>query len=162
MHDSIYRSMIWNSLQAQGPAIIRSISKDDDELQKIFGAGYQNLMDRVAGPSRSSKMDVSKTSSKTTSANASGPSRRPAVPPAPTIATATTSTAGRREALLTHAVNHKHKPSTSTTQPSTSAGQANKRPAPSGASPATQTAKKQKKAYTLSEDIINLCSDSDA
>ena len=161
MRDSIYRPMLWSSLKAQGPAIIRSISEDSNELQKIFGADYQNLMGCMTG---NSKADAGKTASKTTSANASAPSRPPVVPPARTAATAATSTSGRREVLLTPAVNRTHNQSTSATQPSTSTGQANKCPAPSGASSATQTVKKQKKAIsiTLSEDIIDRCSDSGA
>ena len=139
MRDSIYRPMVWNSFQAQGAAIIRSISKDNNELQKIFGAGYQILMGRMAGPSRSSKTDVSKTASKTTSASASAPSR---VPPAPATATAAASNAGHRETLLTSTINRTHNQSTSTTQLSTSADQINKRPAPPDTSSVTQTAKK--------------------
>ena len=158
MRDSIHRPMLWSSLQAQGSAIIRSISEDSNKLQKIFGADYQNLMGRMTG---SSKTDASKTASKTKSANAGAPSRPLVVPPA-TTATAATSTSGRREALMTSAVKRTHNQSSSATQPSTSTGQANKRPAPFGESSATQTAKKQKKAYTLSEDIVDLCSDSGA
>jgi hypothetical protein len=126
MSDSVYRPMVWSTLQAQGVAIIKSISEDRNELQKVFGENYQGLTDHIDG--RRSKTGASKTASKPTmsaTASTNALSHPPVIPPT-----------------------------------STTSGQANKRPAPSDASSATQTANKPKRAkLAFSEDIIDLSSE---
>ncbi|TRM69458.1 hypothetical protein BD626DRAFT_624815 [Schizophyllum amplum] len=47
--DVLYQPLRWMTAQAQGQAILRSVSMDQNELQRILGDSYQELMNTLDG-----------------------------------------------------------------------------------------------------------------
>ncbi|KAL1741386.1 hypothetical protein HDZ31DRAFT_45534 [Schizophyllum fasciatum] len=47
--DAVYEPLRWRAARARGEAILRSVSQNRVELQRIFGARYQEIMDMLNG-----------------------------------------------------------------------------------------------------------------
>ncbi|KAI4517125.1 hypothetical protein K525DRAFT_211588 [Schizophyllum commune Loenen D] len=86
--DAIYQPVQWRAKHAKGTAILQSVSSNQDELRRIFGASYQMVMDELQGvaPVKASRAPLAPA--------APGPAAGPSnAATAPTITTTSTAPA---------------------------------------------------------------------
>ncbi|KAL1736100.1 hypothetical protein EV714DRAFT_266946 [Schizophyllum commune] len=76
--DAIYQPVQWRAKHAKATAILQSVSSNQDELRRIFGASYQMVMDELQGvaPVKDSRAPLAPAAP----GPAAGPSNAAAVP----------------------------------------------------------------------------------